>query len=131
MAGILRARLGGVGPTGRSGDVLPCLAGIRCGRIQPAEPPDPEASKKDLFRLMDALEAKLPRELARSLIVIRMKIATGWCSPYQAKEFEGEVEKLSERERKHFEKEWKLVREHDAWPCVAARKQSGSSPPKR
>jgi len=108
--------------------VLPACA---AEDVQPAKPSDLEASKKDLLKLMDVLEVKLPRELARKLIVISMKIATGWCSPHLTKEFETEVDKLPEQERKRFEKEWKPVREHDAWPCVIAGKRAGSAPPKK
>jgi hypothetical protein len=99
--------------------------------VQQAKLTDLEASKKELLKRMDVLEAKLPQELARRLIILSMKIATGWCSPYLAKEFEAEVDKLPDQERKRFEKEWKAVREHDAWPCVLARKKSGSSSPKK
>jgi len=99
--------------------------------VQPAKPSDPEASKKDLLKRMEALEAKLPRELARKLIIISMKLTTGWCSPYETNEFETQVDKLPEQERKPFEKEWKVVREHEAWPSVIARKQAGASQSKK
>jgi hypothetical protein len=98
---------------------------------EPAKAADVETSKKDLLRKMNALEAKLPRELARQLVIISIKIATGWCSPYLAKEFETELGKLPEQERKDFEKEWKAVREHEAWPTVIVNKQAGSSSPKK
>jgi hypothetical protein len=108
---------------------LPCRAALASAAKdpEPAKTVDDGASKKDLLKQMKALEAKLPRELARQLIIISMKIATGWCSPYLAKEFETEVGKLPEQERKSFEKEWKSVREHDAWPTVIVSKQAGSS----
>ncbi len=98
---------------------------------EPAKTAADEASKKDLLKRMEALEAKLPRELARKLIIISMKIATGWCSPYPAKEFETEIGKLSEQERKGFEDEWKAVREHEAWPTVIVSKQAGSPSSKK
>jgi hypothetical protein len=97
---------------------------------EPTKAADDQASKKDLLKQMKALEAKLPRELARQLIV-SMKIATGWCSPYLAKEFETEVSNLPDQERKGFEKEWKAVREHEAWPTVIVSKQAGSSSSKK
>jgi hypothetical protein len=69
---------------------------------------------------MDKLEVKLPPELKRKLIIISMKLATGWCSPYLAVEFEEEIEKLSAGKRKQFEPEWKEVREHQSWPRMPA-----------
>ncbi len=92
---------------------------------QDAEQPDAADSeaKKDLLKRMDTLETKLPPDLARKLIVISMKIATGWCSPHLTKEFAADIDKLTDEERKPFEKEWKAVREHRAWPCVIAAKQ--------
>lgn len=111
---------------------LPCVADSTSAAKdqEPAKAADVETSKKDLLKKMSALEAKLPKELARQLIIISMKIATGWCSPYPVKEFETELGKLPEQERKDFEKEWKAVREHEAWPTVIANKQAGSSSPK-
>ena len=47
------------------------------------------------------------------------------------KEFETELGKLPEQERKDFEKEWKAVREHEAWPTVIVNKQAGPSSPKK
>jgi hypothetical protein len=49
-------------------------------------------------------------------MVIHMKLVTGWCSPHLAVEFEKAVDKLPAGDRKDFEKEWKPVREHEAWP---------------
>lgn len=106
--------------------ILPC-AGMPASPAQDAQadqPSEEEASRKDLLKRLDALEGKLPQELARKLIVISMKIATGWCSPHLAEEFEAEIDRLSERQRRRFEKEWKAVREHAAWPTVSARKQA-------
>lgn len=97
-------------------------------KSEPATAADVETSKKDLLKKMSALEAKLPRELARQLIIISMNIATGWCSPYRVKEFETELGKLTEQERKDFEKEWKAVREHEAWPTMIVNKQAKPSP---
>jgi hypothetical protein len=73
-------------------------------------------SKKELLKRLERLQAKLPPELARKLIVLSMKIATGWCSPSEAQELAGEIDKLPPGERKKFEKEWGLVQEHEAWP---------------
>lgn len=84
-------------------------------------------SKKELLKRMERLEAKLPPELARKLIVLSMKTATGWCSPYAAREFEDEIEKLPAGVRKKFEKEWKLVREHEAWPRLPPPKKAASA----
>lgn len=112
---------------------LLCRAGPASGAMnaEPASAAGFEASKKDLLKQMRALEAKLPRGLARQLILNLQEIATGWCSPYLAKEFEAEVDKLADRERKRFEKEWKAVREHEAWPTVIVSRQSASFPPKK
>jgi len=110
--------------------ILPCAA-MPVSPAQDAQqgaeadqPSEEEASRKDLLKQLDALEGKLPQELARKLVVISMKIATGWCSPHLAQEFEAEVDKLPERQRRRFEKEWKAVREHPAWPTVSAREQT-------
>jgi hypothetical protein len=84
------------------------------------------ARKKELFQRMKTLEEKLPLELRRKLIIISMKLATGWCSPYQAREFEIEIDKLPAEERKKFEKEWERVREHEAWPRLPAGKEEDS-----
>ena len=73
-------------------------------------------AREELLRLIDELEVKLPRELARKLIVISMKLSTGYCSPYAAREFEEAVESLSVREIRAFEAEWKKVRDHEHWP---------------
>ena len=88
--------------------------------VQRGSSPEVEvsASKKELLQRMKELEAKLPSELRRKLIIISMKLATGWCSPCPAREFEDKIDKLSAQERKKFEKEWKLVREHEAWPYL-------------
>jgi hypothetical protein len=118
--------------------VLPILA-LPCRAVPQSEAGDSKqatagrrpAGKADLLQRIEALEAKLPPELARQLIIISMKIATGWCSPHLAEAFETEVGKLPERERKGFEAEWKAVREHDFWPTVIVRKQSGSSTSKK
>lgn len=77
-------------------------------------PRSPE--RKELLRLMDQLAAKLPPELARKLIVISMKLATGYCSPYAARELEEAIAEVPDSARKSFEGEWKLVREHPHWP---------------
>jgi hypothetical protein len=98
---------------------------------QEAKAPGPEESKKELLKRMEALEENLPNGLARKLISISMKVATGWCSPYLAREFEAEIQKLPERERRRFDKEWKLVREHDAWPGRIAGKPDPAPPPKK
>ncbi len=98
---------------------------------QQAESAGQEASRKELLARIDALEQKLPKELSRKLIVISMKISTGWCSPYLTKEFEDELNKLPRGERRRFEKQWKLVREHEAWPTLPAPRKGDSAPPKR
>jgi hypothetical protein len=89
------------------------------------------SARRNLLKHTKTLELKLPGELSRQLIIISMKIATGWCSPYLAKEFEAEVSKLPDQQRKGFEKEWKAVREHEAWPTVIVSKQRGASSPKK
>jgi hypothetical protein len=96
--------------------------------IQQGASPEVEvsASKKELLQHMKKLEARLPSELRRKLIVISMKLATGWCSPYPAREFEDEIDKLPAQERKTFEKEWELVREHEAWPRLPPGKKAVS-----
>lgn len=96
--------------------------------IQQGASPEVEvsASKKELLQHMKKLEERLPSELRRKLIVISMKLATGWCSPYAAREFEDEIDKLPAQERKTFEKEWKLVREHEAWPRLPPGKKAVS-----
>ena len=74
------------------------------------------ASKRELLAIMDKLEPKLPAELRRKLIVISMKLATGWCSPYLTVELEQEIEKLTVEEKKGLEPEWSEVKKHKAWP---------------
>ena len=74
------------------------------------------AKRKELVKLMEKLEEKLPPELARRLIIISMKLSTGFCSPQETREFTDDIEKLPESERKKFEKEWKEVREHPEYP---------------
>jgi hypothetical protein len=105
FAGVCQAQPPPEKPSGTSQDPL---------RDPPAS--DEAASKRQLFRLMDELEPKLPPELKRKLIIISMKLATGWCSPYLAVEFEDEIGKLSADTRRGFETEWKAVREHKSWP---------------
>ena len=85
---------------------------------QAKELQEAQARKKDLLKLMEKLEDKLPAELARKLIIISMKLSTGYCSPLSAQELEEEIDKLPEKDRKKFEKEWKLVHEHKEWPCT-------------
>lgn len=79
-------------------------------------------SKRELLRLINNLKPKLPPELSRRLAVISMKIATRWCSPYLAADFERDVNARPAGERQRFEKEWKLVRAHEAWPCLKEKK---------
>jgi hypothetical protein len=86
-------------------------------------------ARQELLRLIDQLEVKLPRDLARKLIVISMKLATGYCSPYAAKEFEEAIEAIPDRDQKTFEKEWKMVREHKHWPRMPGREEDG--PPRQ
>jgi hypothetical protein len=83
-------------------------------------------ARKELLKLIDQLEVKLPRDLARKLIVISMKLATGYCSPYDAKEFEEAIESIPDRDRKVFGKEWKLVREHRHWPRIPRSEDKGT-----
>jgi hypothetical protein len=83
--------------------------------------------------LIGQLQIKLPRDLARKLIVISMKLATGYCSPYAARELEEAIDAVPDRERKAFEKEWKMVREHKHWPrmpCEDEDRQPASRPPR-
>jgi hypothetical protein len=103
-------------------------AGVETGRFgsgggapQPQAPAtktddDFQARRKELLKLIDQLEVKLPRDLARKLIVISMQLATGYCSPYAAQELEEAIEALPESTRKIFEKEWQTVRQHAHWP---------------
>lgn len=74
---------------------------------------------------MDKLESKLPSDLARKLIVISIKLSTGYCSPLPAKELEDEINKLPENDARKFQEEWKRVREHPEWPY----KQKQATPP--
>jgi hypothetical protein len=83
-------------------------------------------ARKELLRLIGQFQVKLPRDLARKLIVISMKLATGYCSLYAAKELEEAIDAVPDRERKAFEKEWKMVREHKHWPRMPDRKDDGS-----
>ena len=75
------------------------------------------ARKKELLKLMDKLEVKLPPELARKLIIISMKVSTGYCSPTATRELAEAIGQLPGKDRKKFEKEWEQVREHPEWPC--------------
>lgn len=74
------------------------------------------SARKELLRLIDQLEPKLPRDVARKLIVVSIKLATGYCSPYAAREVEEAIEALPESTRKGFEPQWKAVRTHKCWP---------------
>lgn len=87
---------------------------------KPIETVELTAGRKELLQRIDELQRKIPKELERKLLIISMKLQTGWCSPIYAKEFEDEVNKLSPGERRRFEKEWKLVRENPEWPTVAS-----------
>jgi hypothetical protein len=77
---------------------------------------DEAADKEELIALIHKLQGELPDELERKLIVISLKLATGWCSPHLAVEFEKDLNKLPAKDRDDFEREWKLVREHPLWP---------------
>ena len=85
-------------------------------------------ARKELLRLIDELEVRLPRELARELILISMKLSTGYCSPYAAREFEEAVASLSATEIRAFAAEWKKVREHKHWPRMPKPQQDKASP---
>jgi|GEM_PF-1132413 len=87
---------------------------------KPIETVELSAERKDLLKRIDDLQRKIPKELERKLLIISMKLQTGWCSPVYAREFEDEVNKLPPGERRRFEKEWKLVRGHPEWPTVAS-----------
>lgn len=100
------------------GSLLP----VALPQAQDKAPEDKElealrAKRKDLIKLMEKLEEKLPPELARRAIIISMKLSTGFCSPQETKDFTADIENLPEGERKKFEKEWKQVREHPEYPC--------------
>lgn len=97
-------------------------------QAQPIETVELDAGRKELLQRIAQLQRRLPGELERKLIIISMKIATGWCSPHYAKEFEDEVNKLSPGQRRRFENEWKLVREHEAWPTVAVKAEPKPAP---
>jgi len=91
-------------------------------RTQDKPPEDKEleavrAKRKELVKLMEKLEEKLPPELARRLMIISMKLSTGFCSPQETRDFTADVENLPESDRKKFGKEWKQVREHPEYPC--------------
>jgi len=98
--------------------LLPAAAPAQTGDKAPEdkEVEAVRAKRKELVKLMEKLEEKLPPELARRLIIISMKLSTGFCSPQETREFTAEIEKLPENERKKFEKEWKEVREHPEYP---------------
>ena len=84
--------------------------------------------KKELLRRMEELESKLPPELARKLMILSMRIASGYCSPYPVRDFEDDLAAVDPSVAKSFEAEWKRVKEHPLWPSTAEiRKQS---PPK-
>jgi len=91
-------------------------------RTQDKPPEDKEleavrAKRKELVKLMEKLEEKLPPELARRLMIFSMKLSTGFCSPQETRDFTADVENLPESDRKKFGKEWKQVREHPEYPC--------------
>jgi hypothetical protein len=106
----------------------PCLA--KGGEDRPEESDlDPRSpARKELLRLIDELEAKLPRDLARKLIVISMKLSTGYCSPYATRDFEEAVDSLPTAETRGFASEWKKVREHKQWPRMPKPQQSDTTP---
>ncbi len=75
-----------------------------------------KARKRELMKLVDELEGKLPKDLQRRLMIISMKIYTGYCSPRIIKEFEDAVNALPEHELKRFKNEWRRMCEHSEWP---------------
>lgn len=125
--------------TGVTGAVVACPATAAVRDFASSEQElegDPRSpARKELLRLIDELELKLPRDLARKLIAISMKLATGYCSPYPVKEFEDPIQALPTSEVRKFEKEWKSVREHEHWPRMPqpagqGPNRPGSSKPK-
>lgn len=70
----------------------PCFVTGGDGRPEESELAPRSPARKELLRLIDELEARLPRDLARTLIVIPMKLSTGYCSPYATRDFEEAVE---------------------------------------
>lgn len=107
----------------------PGVPASRSDQVQDAELDPRSQVRKELLRLMEELEVKLPRELARMLIVLSMKLSTGYCSPYAAKEFEEALAALPTGEIRPFEAEWKKVREHKHWPRLPRPQPSKTPPP--
>ncbi|MGE5486492.1 MAG: hypothetical protein ACM3ZB_01570 [bacterium] len=118
----------GMCATPAAGESRPAVQEQKAPEEQPVETVELDAGRKELLKLIGQLQQKLPSELERKLIIISMKISTGWCSPHDAKEFEDEVNKLSPGQQRRFEKEWKLVREHKAWPTVAVKSEAKPEP---
>lgn len=118
----------GMCATPAAGESSPVVQDQKTPEPQPLETVELDAGRKELLQFIAQLQRRLPGELERKLIIISMKIATGWCSPHYAKEFEDEVNKLSPGQRRRFEKEWKLVREHKAWPTVAVKPETKPEP---
>jgi hypothetical protein len=58
---------------------LPCRQPEKAGEAKVAAAAVKQ-QKKELLRLMDELEIKLPPELARKLMILSMKIASGYCA---------------------------------------------------
>ena len=82
------------------------------------------ARKRELMTLVDQLKNKLPQDLQRCLLIISMKIYTGYCSPHTVREFEDAVNALPAHELASFENEWKRLREHPEWPDTSKLRQS-------
>jgi hypothetical protein len=84
--------------------------------------------KRELLRRMEELEAKLPSGLARKVMILSMRIASGYCSPYAVRDFEDELAAVDPAAAKLFEAEWKRVKEHPLWPSTAELRKP--APPK-
>lgn len=74
-----------------------------------------EQQREDLLERIEDLQRRLPKDMRRSLALIAMKFATGFCSPYRVLAFEQQLEAVDERKQRKFAKEWEHLQEHPLW----------------
>lgn len=84
-----------------------------------------EDQKAELLEHIEDLQRDIPKSLRTELMIISMKLATGYCSPYRVQRFEENLAKLDAGEKRKFAEELETVRAHPLWPSMDDLPDSG------
>ena len=94
---------------------LPSVSAADAGTSAPAPA---EEQRAELLERIEDLQRRVPKDLRTDLMIISMKLSTGYCSPYRVQEFEDALDALPESKQRRFSKELAAVQSHPMWPSV-------------